>query len=152
MDEVFTKVYLTINNNLDEIQAVNPNYDVKDYAYDVATFLQASRNAVIKQMAKEQMKVNRGVTPFQPKIGDLVWITVPLKTEKKTDAKDSLPRKFKFRWTGPVRVISASEDNNRFTVVETFPDNTVISRLVNSARIKPFIPSYDGPPVERRQS
>ena len=148
LHEVMTKVYLTINDNLDEIQAVNPNYDVKDYAYDVAQFLQASRNTVIKEMAKEQAKVTRGVTPFQPQVGDLVWITVPLKTEKKGETKDSLPRKFKFRWTGPVRVISASEDNNRFTVVETFPDNTVISRLVNSARIKPYIPSYDGPPVE----
>ena len=37
-----------------------------------------------------------------------------------------------------MRIIGASLDSNRFTLVETFRDGSVISRLANTARMRPF--------------
>jgi hypothetical protein len=37
-----------------------------------------------------------------------------------------------------MRIVGESLDQNRFTLVETFPDGSVISRLANAARLRPF--------------
>ncbi|KAI8838688.1 hypothetical protein BC829DRAFT_421198 [Chytridium lagenaria] len=77
-------------------------------------------------------------------IGDRVWFSMPLRTDKQ-GREDSQIKKFQFRWSGPMRVIARSADFNRYTVVEVLPDGRLLSRQANAARLRPYniIPPQD---------
>jgi len=85
--------------------------------------------------------------PYQFEIGDKIWLSTPLrslKAKKKTkeDEDDgSLIAKFMFRWAGPMRIVSKSDDGLRFIVVEELPNNTIIARVTHANRIRPFTPA-----------
>ena len=47
-----------------------------------------------------------------------------------------------------MRIVTESEDGNRFNLVETFNDGSVISRLANIARLRPYVERGGLPPSE----
>jgi len=163
--EVFTKVHLTINDDIDEMKYYNENVDFAahvnnvysyhdpsfgnefmsltsnfhDYAQEAADRFRLARKVVKTEVEKQQKELrDSGKTYKEFKIGDLVWLSIPLKTDSRSASKIQLPKKFKFRWAGPMRIISESVDNNRFVLVETFPDGSVIARHANAARMRPY--------------
>jgi hypothetical protein len=151
--ELYTTVHLTPSDDLIETNYFNPLYgqyardsdiahilpktentmslfsNVYDYAQDCADRFRMARTTVKTHVLKEQDKIrSKGRILKHFEIGDLVWVSIPLKTDSRTASKIALPKKFKFRWSGPMRFIGSSIDKNRFTLVETFPDGSVISR------------------------
>ena len=72
-------------------------FTVNDYVIETAEKFRRARAIVLKNMEKEHAKMReRGQTTFQPKIGDLVWVSLPLRTDARTASKVALPNKFKF--------------------------------------------------------
>ena len=161
--ELYTTVHLTPSDDLIETNYLNPLYgqyardsdiahilpktentmslfsNVYDYAQDCADRFRMARTTVKTHVLKEQDKIrSKGRILKHFEIGDLVWVSIPLKTDSRTASKIALPKKFKFRWSGPMRIIGSSIDKNRFTLVETFPDGSVISRQANASRLRPY--------------
>jgi len=160
--EVFTSVHLQPGDDIDEIKWYNPYHDnmfvdsgsarayhepqmdifglhtnYYDYARECADRFRVAKKIVIENYKKRNpAKEVESKVKFQ--IGDLVWVSIPLKTDARTASRIALPKKFKFRWAGPMRIVAESVDNNRFTLVETFPDGSVISRQANAARLRHY--------------
>ncbi|KAJ3086187.1 hypothetical protein HDU96_005044, partial [Phlyctochytrium bullatum] len=83
-------------------------------------------------MARAEESMDSSKLPrHQFKIGDLVWLSAPINSEKS-------PKKFRFRWVGPVRVVGHSRDANRYCLVEVLPDGNLLPRLANAARLRPY--------------
>ncbi|KAJ3090039.1 hypothetical protein HDU96_003554 [Phlyctochytrium bullatum] len=89
--------------------------------------------AAAKKLKKPKVKKLR---TFSFELGDMVWLSAPLRTDDET--KGGLPKKFKFRWIGPLRVVGYSRDQNRYTLVETLPDGRLLPRTANAARLRPY--------------
>ncbi|KAI8849574.1 hypothetical protein BC829DRAFT_416799 [Chytridium lagenaria] len=122
-----------------------PSY--RDYVNQLTSRLALAKSILLRESMKRREsaseKTNKSRHRFE--IGDLVWLSVPLRTEAATKDKESTIKKFQFRWAGPMRVIGHSPDNFRFNLVETLPDGRLLARTANSARMRPYHPS---PPID----
>ncbi|KAI8850234.1 hypothetical protein BC829DRAFT_416284 [Chytridium lagenaria] len=115
-----------------------PSY--RDYVNQLTSRLALAKSILLRESMKRREsaseKTNKSRHRFE--IGDLVWLSVPLRTEAATKDKESTIKKFQFRWAGPMRVIGHSPDNFRFNLVETLPDGRLLARTANSARMHDF--------------
>ncbi|KAJ3091131.1 hypothetical protein HDU96_003135, partial [Phlyctochytrium bullatum] len=103
----------------------------KQYVQELPTVLSFAKYHIAKHMARaEASRPDSGRYSF--KIGDLAWLSAPI-------GNDKSPKKFKFRWVGPVRVIGHSADSNRYCLVEVLPDGNLLPRLANAARLRPYV-------------
>ncbi|KAJ3087372.1 hypothetical protein HDU96_004529, partial [Phlyctochytrium bullatum] len=103
----------------------------KAYANELPTLLSFAKYHIAKHLSTADERADNGRHDFQ--IGDLVWLSAPI-------GNDSSPKKFKFRWVGPVRVIGRSHDANRYCLVEVLHDGNLLPRLANAARLRPYVP------------
>ncbi|KAJ3199051.1 hypothetical protein HDU67_003146, partial [Dinochytrium kinnereticum] len=112
---------------------------IRDYSDELPALLSYARALLLKQELdrKEKAEVHKKNDSYQFEIGDKVWLSMPLRTEKQ-GREDAQIKKFQFRWAGPMRVIARSADYNRYTVVEVLPDGRLLSRQANAARLRPY--------------
>ncbi|KAI8830466.1 hypothetical protein BC829DRAFT_423551 [Chytridium lagenaria] len=119
---------------------------IRDYADELPALLSYARALLLREELKRKEKAisMKKNDKYQFEIGDQVWFSMPLRTDKQ-GREDSQIKKFQFRWSGPMRVIARSEDFNRYTVVEVLPDGRLLSRQANAARLRPYnnIPPND---------
>ncbi|KAJ3199728.1 hypothetical protein HDU67_002587 [Dinochytrium kinnereticum] len=124
--------------------------EAKDYVLQLAARLAYAKAVLLREEIKRKKRVQnhkrRDTHKFE--IGDLIWLSVPLRTEKRGRGGANAPiKKFQFRWAGPMRVVSKSMDSNRYTVVELLPGGQLLSQISNAARLRPFepLPPPDNP-------
>jgi hypothetical protein len=105
----------------------------------------ALNEAIHEQLrTKPSMKTKE---PYSFAIGDQIWLSRPLRTQKaKTKTKDddddaSLIAKFMFRWAGPMQIVSKSDDQLQYVVVEELSNNAIIARVTDVNRLRPFTPA-----------
>ncbi|KAI9326952.1 hypothetical protein BDR26DRAFT_901672 [Obelidium mucronatum] len=106
--------------------------------------LQAAQEVVkakvaLKKAALAAKSRDADSAPHTFDVGDRAWLAIPLDGEAQ---RLGAPKKFIFRWVGPVRIISQSggDSESSFTVVETFPGGEITTREVHVGRLRPFTP------------
>lgn len=137
-----TAIILYSDDNQEAICDANTPNQWEDFLRSTISKLTASRQFAQKTYDKycDQRILRERVTkPLQ--LGDLVYLSIPLQnvSRKKGNNKAKSP-KFMFRWAGPMRIAGISEDGTRLTLVETFRDGSIMSRLANLSRVRPFTP------------
>ncbi|KAI8852903.1 hypothetical protein BC829DRAFT_455868 [Chytridium lagenaria] len=129
-----------------EAHLANERQKIRDYADELPALLSYARALLLldELQRKEKAKSLKKIDRYAFEIGDQVWFSMPLRTDKQ-GREDSQIKKFQFRWSGPMRVIARSADFNRYTVVEVLPDGRLLSRQANAARLRPYhiIPPKD---------
>ncbi|KAJ3196352.1 hypothetical protein HDU67_004085 [Dinochytrium kinnereticum] len=125
---------------------VKERQKIRDYADELPALLSYARALLLREELQRKEKANtlKKGDRYEFEIGDRVWFSMPLRTDKQ-GREDSQIKKFQFRWSGPMRVIARSSDFNRYTVVEVLPDGRLLSRQANAARLRPYnlIPPRD---------
>ncbi|KAI9309881.1 hypothetical protein BDR26DRAFT_996475 [Obelidium mucronatum] len=106
--------------------------------------LQAAQEVIkakvaLKKAALAAKSRDADSAPHTFDVGDRAWLAIPLDGEAQ---RLGAPKKFIFRWVGPVRIISQSggDSESSFTVVETFPGGEITTREVHVGRLRPFTP------------
>ncbi|KAI8831587.1 hypothetical protein BC829DRAFT_423120 [Chytridium lagenaria] len=117
----------------------NESQKIRDYAAELPALLSYARALLLKKELDrvETARSHKKNDTFKFDIGDRVWLSMPLRTEKQS-REDAQIKKFQFRWSGPMRVIARSADYNRYTIVEVLPDGRLLSRQANAARLRPY--------------
>jgi hypothetical protein len=121
----------------------------KDYSVQLPARLQLARLHIQRHLAKlsHANEESNALPRHEFDIGDLVWLSSPMKSEIKRWKPDAnnpatqQQKKFMFRWIGPVRVVGRSLNKNNYSLVEVLPDGRLLPRLANACRLRPYVPA-----------
>ncbi|KAI8830568.1 hypothetical protein BC829DRAFT_449668 [Chytridium lagenaria] len=94
---------------------------IRHYADELPALLSYARALLLREELQRKEKANslKRNDRYAFEIGDRVWFSMPLRTDKQ-GREDSQIKKFQFRWSGPMRVIARSADFNRYTVIAAY--------------------------------
>ncbi|KAJ3083166.1 hypothetical protein HDU99_000410 [Rhizoclosmatium hyalinum] len=105
--------------------------------------LHAAQSVIKEKVAKakealREKSLENDRAPHTFEIGDRAWLAVPLESEMQ---RLKAPKKFIFRWVGPVRIMDQSKGDSGtlFRVVETFPGGEVVQREAHVSRLRPYV-------------
>ncbi|KAJ3277618.1 hypothetical protein HDU76_010281 [Blyttiomyces sp. JEL0837] len=138
-----SRVYLSIDEEVSDFFNKR-HYTPKDFALELPHRMRivralTKRDAQLRQEKIAKSLKSKSKEEYKVELGDWVWLSIPLRSEQKTDAnEDPRPKKFMYRWAGPMKVTAISKDGNRLQLVEHLADTSILPGIANVARVKPY--------------